>query len=375
VDAVNVSPEQVIAFRVAAQGLAERRGSAVDVAGSWTIQDSPPGAAVPAIHARAEDLAPGAVDEALAARDLVALPNPRTAVAILPAGDVAAYATSMRPPDEQALRAIFGTAVPKDYDAGDAHERSVSAVSEALDGRVLSRDGLHEELRGRLPSELLPWCEPCGSHHARRGVLSVAGLAGRLCMAGRAGRQPAFARADQWVALDEVDVEEAGAGLVRRFLHSFGPSTPAGLAAWAAIATAHARRLWDRAGEALVEVRVDGRPRTRARAADAGALADPPPARGARLLPPGDPLLQARDRELLIADEAVRKRVWRATGSLGLALVDGRPAATWRARRQGRRLAIELEPLGRLGRAARAAIAEEAESVAAHRGATGVELV
>jgi winged helix DNA-binding protein len=372
---VNVAPEQVIAFRVAAQGLAERRGDAVDVAASWTIQDSPPGAAALALHARAADFAPGALEAALEARELVALPNPRTAVAILPAGDVAAYVTSMRPPDEAALRAVFATALPKTgIEPEYARERSVSAISEALDGRVLSRDDLHEQLRGRLPAELLPWCEPCGSHHARRGVLSVGALAGRLCMAGRAGRQPAFARADQWVALDEVDGEEAGAELVRRFLHAFGPSTPAGLGAWAAIAKAHARRLWDSVADEMVEVRVDGRPKAWALAADADALADPAPAHGVRLIPAGDPLLQARDRELLIADEGARKRLWRAIGSPGLALVGGRPAASWRARKQGRRLAIELEPLSPLGRAARAAISGEAEAVAAHRGASGVAI-
>jgi Winged helix DNA-binding domain len=369
---VNVSPEQVVAFRVAAQGLAERRGSAVEAAASWTIQDSPPGAAVLALHARC-GLEPGALQAALEARELVALQNPRTAVAVLPAGDVAAYVASMRPPDEQALRAIFATALPKTgIDPGEAREVSVAAVSEALDGRVLSRDELHEELRGRLPAELLPWCEPCGSHHARRGVLSVAGLAGRLCMAGRAGRQAAYARTDQWIAFEDVDGGEAGAALVRRYLHAFGPSTPAGLTAWTGLANAHARRLWDAVVDELAEVRVDGRPRTWALAADAGALADPPPARGVRLLPPGDPLLQARDRELLIADDAMRKRVWRPIGSLGLALVDGRPAAAWRARKQGRRLTIELEPLGTLDRAA---VAEEAEAVAAHRGATGVDIV
>jgi Winged helix DNA-binding domain len=91
---------------------------------------------------------------------------------------------------------------------------------------------------------------------------------------------------------------------VRRHLHAFGPSTPAGLAAWAGLANAHARGLWKLVDDELVEVRIGDRTRAWLLAADADALADPPPARGVRLLPAGDPLLQARDRELLIADEA-----------------------------------------------------------------------
>jgi hypothetical protein len=366
---VRVTADQVIAYRVAAQGLDERRMTAVEAASSWTLQDSPPGAAVLSLHARVAGLAPGALNAALEARELVALPNPRTAVAILPAGDVAEYVTALRPPDEQGLRAVFGTAVPKDFDAEDARVRSVAAVGEALDGRVLSRDDLHQELRSRLPAELLPWCPACESHHARRGVLSVAALAGRLCMAGRAGRQPAFARADQWIALDEVDGEAARAGLVRRHLRAFGPSTPAGLASWAGLANSHARRLWKAVADELVEVRVEDRPRTWLLAADADLLADPPAASGVRLLPAGDPLLQARDRELLIADEQARKRMWRPLGSPGMVLVDGRPTAMWRARKQGRGLAFELDPLGPFDRSA---LAEEAEAVAAHRGAAEV---
>ena len=33
----------------------------------------------------------------------------------------------------------------------------IEAVADTLDGRVVSRDDLHEALRRRLPAELLPW--------------------------------------------------------------------------------------------------------------------------------------------------------------------------------------------------------------------------
>ena len=108
---------------------------------------------------------------------------------------------------------------------------------------TLSRDDLHEALRQRLPGELLPWCEGCQSHHARRGLLVMAGLHGRLCIAGRAGRQPAFARTDQLVGWRRRR-EDAGAELVRRYHAQYGASTPAHFAEWAGIGKAHARALW-----------------------------------------------------------------------------------------------------------------------------------
>jgi hypothetical protein len=341
--------DQVLAFRLATQGVNDRDRTVADVAASFTIQDSPPGAALTALNARSFE--PERLDEALERRELVAVPNPRTALSILPAADVASFLAGLQPPDERALEAILLRAAPSDFEA--AREQAVVAVGEALDGQVLSRDALHEELRGRLPAELLPWCEPCQSHHARRGLLSVAALAGRLCVAGREGRQSTFARTDQWVALQPADPTE----LVRRYLHNLGPSTAADFAAWAGIAPHHAKALVGdvelvRVGKAFLL------------AEDLPAYENPPPARGVRLLGPGDPLLVARDREHLIADKELRRKIWRPVGSLGVVLADGVPAGTWRARKQGRRLSIETEWFGDP-----VDIGEEAERIAALRGA------
>jgi hypothetical protein len=43
----------VLARRIAAQGLASRSATTLEVLRSWTVQDSPPGAAATAIAARA----------------------------------------------------------------------------------------------------------------------------------------------------------------------------------------------------------------------------------------------------------------------------------------------------------------------------------
>jgi hypothetical protein len=344
--------DQVLAFRLATQGLNERDRTPHEVAASFALQDSPPGAALTALNARSPE--PERLDDLLARRELVAVPNPRTAVAILPADDVASYLEALRPTDERALKTVLLNAAPGDFER--AREHAVTAVTEALDGRVLSRDALHEELRGRLPQELLPWCEPCQSHHARRGLISVAALEGRLCIAGREGRQNTFARTDQWIALGAPDRTE----LVRRYLHHLGPSTHTDLAAWAGIAPWQAKALMQ--DVELVQVG-----KTFLLAADLPLFEAPPKPRGVRLLGPGDPLLNARDREVVAPDMALRKRIWRPIGSLGVILHDGRVAGLWRARKQGRRLSFETEWLGEP-----VDIAEEAERLAALRGAVYV---
>ena len=71
-----------------------------DVLETWAVQDSPPGAAITALVARG-DVEVGWLDRAIyEERTVVALYNARSATAIVPAGDVAAYATAQLPADE-----------------------------------------------------------------------------------------------------------------------------------------------------------------------------------------------------------------------------------------------------------------------------------
>jgi hypothetical protein len=317
---------------------------------SWAVQDSPPGAATAAIVARCEDVPVGWLERAIYEdRTAVALYNARTATAIVPADEAAAYGTAFLPDDDAGLKAIVGPALPERSEGFvEPVALAVAAVSDVLDGVTLSRDDLHEGLRQRLPGELLPWCPGCESHHARRGLLVMAALHGRLCVADRAGRQPAFARTDQLVGWEAPPRAEAGAELVRRYRREYGPSTPAHFGEWAGIGKAHARELW-----ALVD--------------------DEPPApgraKGVRLLAPGDPVLLGRDREALVPDPAVRKKVWAAIGGAGIVQSDGEAVATWRARKQGKRLEVTVDAFGTVPAPA---LEAELQRLAPHRGCTSV---
>jgi hypothetical protein len=325
-----------------------------DVLRSWAVQDSPPGAATSALLARVDELPVGWLDEAIyEQRTVVALYNARTATAIVPADEAAAFGTSLLPTDDAGLKAIAGSALPEHSDGfAEPVALAVDAVTDALDGVTLSRDDLHEALRQRLPADLLPWCPGCKSHHARRGLLVMAGLHGRLCIAGRTGRQPAFARTDQLVGWEAPERTAAGAELVRRYRRGYGPSTSTKFAEWSGLGKAHARELWG-----LVEE---------------DAIKDPPRAEGVRLLAPGDPILLGRDREALLPDPALRKKVWAAIGGAGIVTVNGSPAALWRARKQGKRLEVTVDAFGKVPKRA---LQLQAERLAPHRGCDSVRVL
>jgi hypothetical protein len=169
---------------------------------------------------------------------------------------------------------------------------------------------------------------------------------------------------------------------VRRFLRAYAPATAADLAWWTSEQTsararraheADAERAWERVAGELEEVEADG-VRGFVLAEDAGRLASPPEPERVRLLPPHDPLLMLRDRDTLVP-EPFHKRVWRAQHSPGVVLDGVEVAATWSARKQGRRLSIRVEPLsGAPGMGLHAGIEAEAERVAAARGFAGAEV-
>jgi hypothetical protein len=157
---------------------------------------------------------------------------------------------------------------------------------------------------------------------------------------------------------------------VRRFLGFYGPATPGDFAEWAGLARPHAHRLWDEASGDLAEVRV-GTSTGWLMSEDMGALESPPAAEGIRLIPPGDPYLQKPNRPLLAPDPELRTRLFRPVASPGAVLRDGRLTGLWRVRAKGRKAELTVEKLGRLPRGD---LEEEAQRVAALRGAAEAAL-
>ena len=135
----------------------------------------------------------------------------------------------------------------------------------------------------------------------------------------RPGRAPArvlaHRPAGKW---DPPARDEAGRELVKRYRHLYGESSAAHFTEWAGLAKPHAQALWELS-----------------RAKGGGEEL-----KGVRLLGPGDPQLQRRDRETLVPDAAWRKQVWKAVGGAGVVTQDGKAVALWRARKQGKTLEV-----------------------------------
>ena len=360
---LQVTRGQALSFRVRRHHLAKRLdASGIEAAAVVGLQDTPPGSAAVALAARADAL-PEALDE------LVLVPSVRGAPLAVARRDLPVFTAGLEPPDEEAARAVVGNAW-KSLDgiaAMEALDRVSEAVHDSLRDGPLPRDDFHQALRERLPAELLWWCRGCQSHHVHPSLWRATGIRGVLAIVGREGRSAVFG-----LPPESPELEDPGAELARRFLRAYGPARPRLFADWAGLAGSHARALWERAGP-LVALDLDG---TRAwiLAGDEDALHEGADIRGVRLLPNLDPLNAGRDRELLVPDAGVRKRIWTVLGGRGVVLVAGRVAGLWRPAKQGKRLVVTAEPLGKLSRAARDGLSAEAERIAPFRGAAAAEV-
>lgn len=358
--------DQVLAFRLGRSGLAARRGATLADAAACPASDFARDSALLALAARADDLSRETYESAVDAAELVVAHVVRGAIHALAPGDEALFGRALLARADDELGAQLGRQVQRlAAEHGLTPTAALGEVAAATKGalaggRALDKNALHEELRGRVRAELMPWCRSCGSHHVAPMLWRYATVrAGarldseRRYTIGRSGRTPAAREA------------------VRRFLGFYGPATLGEFAEWAGLARSHARRLWDEVDAELAEVPVVGR-KGWLLERDVAELESPPAANGARLLPPGDPYLQKPNRPLLAPDPALRKRLFRPVASPGAVLVEGRLAGLWRAKMKGRRAEITVEPLRRLRRAE---VEEEALRVARLRGGDDAAVV
>lgn len=386
--------EQIVAFRLAGHHLSARlpSGSLLSAAAACAMQNTPPGSAGLALHARVSGLSQREVDAALLeAKTLLQVWSLRAAPHVIPTADASLFTLGLLPPDEESTRAFIYGVVPALEKIGISAMQVVDLCATALlaelNGRALTKDELGLRLAARIvPLLTAPQREAWGmqSWYAAgqslgesvvRFALPLLSLRGLCCHAGRAGGKAYHARVDQWLdaPLPRGEPDQARAGLVRRYLRAYGPSTVEEFAGWAGISPIQAGRSWALVEPELAPVWVRGR-QTWLLEGDLPTLAFPPQPAGVRLLPPHDPYLQMRDRATLVSDTARRRRIWRAVGSPGVVLANGQVVALWRGVKKGGRLRVSVEAFEPLEPSLRVEVEIELEALAAFRGCQTVDV-
>jgi hypothetical protein len=363
---LEVDREQVLAYRIATQGLHRRESDPAALAvfdlGLQTTQRE---TATISLAAR--------VNAALTEESFV--DDPRFVLAWTHRG-----APHFHRADE--LDAVTAALVPLDetdaMNRMNFQRRMVEAAGiSALDGlfttarairkvvdKPMTKGAVSAATTRIIPAGLSYWCRGCQATHVLEQVMRLAAVHGgaRLeagvspaALAPVAGRGPVRTRPDP----------AAATAVVAHYLHLHGPATTADAAGFVGTTTTVAKKMWP---GGLTEVRVEGRKAFLAEK-DIPLLEDPPEPDVVRLLPPWDPFLQSRDRGLLVPDRARQKEVWKILGNPGALLAHGEIAGTWRTKGSGRkRLDVTLTPFWTLPASVRKAAEAETERVATVRG-------
>lgn len=329
---MSIDRAQALAYRFAGHNLHQRTDPLTAVA-ACGLQEAPPGWWRVALHARSD----GEPDRA----DVVLVNAMRGAPHVVPVSDVRVF-TEALVPDDSGLKTLVGSDGVREAAEGglavrEALDLVADAAREGLAAGPLERDDFHQALRERLPGALLPWCRGCQSNHVRPGYWRTLGLLGVTSMPAKA----TYALAEQ----SSLPLEQARAEVVRRFLRCFGPAIPPQLAAWAQTAPGHARWLFDSVHEELEEVKLEGR-RCFVLAEDRERLEHPPAAHGLRMLGGYDAYIGQPDRDTLVTDTALRRRMFPPVARPGVVLRDGVLAGLWTGRKRKEVLDVELDWLG-----------------------------
>ncbi|WP_129663715.1 winged helix DNA-binding domain-containing protein [Phytoactinopolyspora endophytica] len=351
-----ITRDQVLGFRVRAQQLDRTEGELADtVVLDAGVQDTGPDGGLWALAVRGVDVA------AVAGHELATAWTIRGAPHLYRRMDLPAVAAAVAPfSDADAGKRIFDAAKPLKA-AGIAPLEALDAVA-AVMRSVVTEPMVKGEVSARVSALMdapyLRFCRSCDATHLYEMPFRLAALRAGLEL--QAGTSPPV--------MEPIPGFEAAAeppdqyDVIRTCLRMFGPSTPKHVAGYL---DSPVKEVKDRWPSDVVEVTVEGERRW-VLASDRDTLTAGP-ARTTRLLGPYDLFLQAKDRHLLVDDPARAKVLWPVLGRPGAVLVDGEVAGTWRPRKSGTRLKVQVELWRDDFASVRDALTEQAERLAAFR--------
>ena len=387
-----VSRNDVIAFRLNAHHLIERldENGLLDAAGRCGIQNSPPGSALLALHARVRNITQEQVREAVAEeKSLLQTWCMRGSPFYFPAADAPVFTIGVLPPTEEAmLHFIVGveqTLGKLDISLTEAVELTGAEIHDVLSGRQLAVNELGADLAKRIARKLPKkqrdiWEEdgPYGPHQPLgEGVvhfcIRILTLQRVVCFAPRTGNKAPFVLVDEWLGnpIPDIDPGVARAELLRRYLRCYGPSNRGDFAAWVGINAGDTHPWWSLIEDELTQIEFDRK--LWILTEDLDALRSAPKPKGMRLLPPRDPYTQMRDRETIV-DKKYHREVWKTVGEPGVVLTNGEVTGIWRPRKSGRKLTITIKTFDSLPKRDKKSLQDEAEQVAPLRGASAVDV-
>lgn len=363
---------QVIAYRVAVQGMHREASSAAALAVlDIGVQDSGTGGALLALDARLRNPPkPGLIGPD---KPLALVWSLRGAPYVHRRRDLDMLAAALWPLSEADARGRLNETGPSIARAGiPALEQYALAVEamRAVVRKPMGKGAASTAVTKRIPAPMHRNCRVCKAHHISDSAMRPASLGAGLELEPDTA-PPVLLPRPKARAADGPDPKSTRK-LITAYLRLLGPASSADVAGYLDARRADIDEIWPEA--TLVQVAVDGRT-TWLPEDELDQIRRAPAPDIVRLLGPFDPYLQARDRDLIVPDRAMHKPLWPVLGRPGVVFADGEVVGSWRPKASGTKLTITVEEFVPVPPKLRARIEAEAERVAAVRGATDVTVL
>jgi hypothetical protein len=369
---VNVTREQVIAYRVAAQQLDRSATSVTSLAVlDIGVQDSAVHSGLLAFDARVPE--PPTATRVGPGKPIALTWSLRGAPHLHRRRDLDALAGAMWPLSEQDAAGRLNETGPSVARAGIGALDQWLAALDAMRTVVAKPTGkgaASTAVTRRVPKPMRRWCRACQAEHISDSAMRTVALAAGLELEPDTN-PPVLLPRPKAKRVTGPDLR-ALRRLVLAYLTLLGPATPADVAGYFEVRTADLKdQAWPDGD--LAEVTVDGK-KAWLPAQHADSLAAAPRPELVRLLGPFDPFLQARDRGVIVPDKATHKTLWPVLGRPGVLFVDGEVVGAWRPKASGAKLTLTVEAFAPLPPRVWTAVDSEAQRVAALRGASNVSV-
>lgn len=356
----NVIPEQVRRYRLTVHHLCKGAAVGLTEATASGLQNSPPGAWETAMFNRVEGCTLSVLENALyRQKTLLQAWSWRGVPAIFPTAesDIFLSALAARPGESWIYTQGVGLALDHLQMDFDQLLPAVCRAAEFLDGcTVKSKEALDRVLAAETESYLPPdklalWhdssmYDPSGKQTVGGAVVSFllrpCSFLGLVVFGERDGISPTFTSYSHWTGHPLTARPDAERQLVKKFLHFYGPSTPAALTSWLGCSPQQTARLWKTAEADMQAVQI-GKAKRYMLAEDIPLLCGDAPSSGILLLGAHDPYLDLRDREIVLENKTLQRRVWRTVANPGAILKDGQIVGIWKSKTAKNRMEIRAE--------------------------------
>jgi winged helix DNA-binding protein len=264
--------------------------------------------------------------------------GPRGTVHLLPADDLSLWTG--------ALGAVPRAPALGEFLTASQEDEVVAAVADALSAGELTVDELTEAVVARTGSWAGETVMPAfrGMWPRWRAAMATAGFRGVLCFGPGRGRVATYRSPDHALpGFRPADSTSALGWLLRTYLHTYGPATPAHFGQWLGAPREWAAELFRIHAEDLAPVTVEGESAWVVSGDVRKVSAEPA---GVRLLPYFDSyVVGSHPRSRLFPGEASKRALARGqAGNFPVILVDGVVGGLWHQRRRGYTIEITAEP-------------------------------